>query len=97
MSKWLHAIRQPSTYLGVAVIAIIWGGIFLLANDQHSRAAADSLRQGDNLARGLQEYITRIVQASDRALLALGDELLLQGERGSVIDPAEFPDTTATH
>ena len=31
MTKWLQAIRQSTTYLGVAVIAIIWGGIYLLA------------------------------------------------------------------
>ena len=27
MTKWVQAIRQATTYLGLVVIAIIWGGI----------------------------------------------------------------------
>jgi diguanylate cyclase (GGDEF)-like protein len=71
MTKWLHALRQPTTYLGVAVIAIIWGGIYLLASQEHARAYQDSVRQGSNLTRVLEEYIRRVVQESDSALLAL--------------------------
>jgi diguanylate cyclase (GGDEF)-like protein/PAS domain S-box-containing protein len=71
MSKWLQAIRQTTTYLGVAVIAIIWGGIYLLASQEHQSAYRDALRQGGNLARVLEEYISRVVQESDSALLQL--------------------------
>jgi diguanylate cyclase (GGDEF)-like protein len=71
MSKWVHAFRQPTTYLGVAVIAIIWGGIYLLASQEHELAYQDAVRQGANLTRVLEEYISRVVQESDDALLAL--------------------------
>ena len=71
MSKWLQAIRQTTTYLGVAVIAIIWGGIYLLAGQEHESAYQDAVRQGSNLARVLEEYIRRVVQESDSALLEL--------------------------
>ncbi len=71
MSKWLQAIRQTTTYLGVAVIAIIWGGIYLLAGQEHESAYQDAERQGTNLARVLEEYIRRVVQESDSALLEL--------------------------
>jgi diguanylate cyclase (GGDEF)-like protein/PAS domain S-box-containing protein len=71
MAKWFQAFRQTTTYLGVAVIAIIWGGIYLLASQEHENAYQDALRQGGNLARVLEEYIERIVQESDSALLAL--------------------------
>jgi diguanylate cyclase (GGDEF)-like protein len=71
MTKWLRAFRQPTTYLGVAVVAVIWGGIYLLASQEHKRAYEDAVRQGSNLTLVLQEYISRVVQQTDSALLAL--------------------------
>jgi diguanylate cyclase (GGDEF)-like protein/PAS domain S-box-containing protein len=71
MTKWFQAIRQTTTYLGIVVIAIIWSGIYLLAGQQHEGAYQDAVRQGSNLARVLEEYIRRVVQESDRALLGL--------------------------
>jgi len=71
MTKWVQAIRQTATYLGVVVIAIIWGGIYLLASQEHERAYQDAVRQGSNLTRVLEEYISRVVLQSDSALLAL--------------------------
>ena len=71
MAKWIHAFRQTTTYLGFVVIAIIWGGIYLLSSEQRQLAHEDALRQGNNLTRVLEEYIRRVVQESDNALLAL--------------------------
>jgi diguanylate cyclase (GGDEF)-like protein/PAS domain S-box-containing protein len=71
MAKWIQAFRQTTTYLGLVVIAIIWGGIYLLSGEQRHLAHEDALRQGSNLARVLEEYIRRVVQESDNALLAL--------------------------
>ena len=71
MAKWFQAFRQTTTYLGVAVIAIIWGGIYLLSSQEHESAYQDALRQGGNLARVIEEYIKRVVQESDSALLEL--------------------------
>jgi diguanylate cyclase (GGDEF)-like protein/PAS domain S-box-containing protein len=71
MTKWVQALRQTTTYLGLVVIAIIWGGIYLLSSEQRQLAYQDAVRQGSNLARVLEEYIRRVVQESDNALLAL--------------------------
>jgi len=71
MTKWFLALAQTTTYLGVAVIAIIWGGIYLLANQEHDRAYQDAVRQGSNLARVLEQYIRRVIEESDGDLLAL--------------------------
>ena len=71
MAKWIQALRQTTTYLGLVVIAIIWGGIYLLSSEQRQLAYEDALRQGSNLARVLEEYIRGVVQESDNALLAL--------------------------
>jgi len=71
MTKWLEAFRQTTTYLGLVVIAIIWAGIYLLSAEQYQRAYQDAERQGSNLTRVLEEYVRRVVQESDNALLAL--------------------------
>lgn len=71
MAKWIQAFRQTTTYLGIVVIAIIWGGIYLLSIEQHESAYEDAQRQGGNLVRVLEEYIKRVVQESDSALLEL--------------------------
>jgi diguanylate cyclase (GGDEF)-like protein/PAS domain S-box-containing protein len=82
MVKWHQALWQTTTYLGVAVLAIIWGGIYLLANEAHERAYQDAVRQGNNLTRVLEEYIRRVVQGTDGALLAL--------RRAYLKDPQHF-------
>jgi diguanylate cyclase (GGDEF)-like protein/PAS domain S-box-containing protein len=71
MTKWLQAIRQSTTYLGVAVIVIIWGGIWLLAGQERDSATHVAVRQGGNLDRVLEEYIERVVHESDSSLLEL--------------------------
>jgi diguanylate cyclase (GGDEF)-like protein/PAS domain S-box-containing protein len=71
MTRWLQAFRQTTTYLGVAVLALIWAGIYLLAGQEHDRAYQDAVRQGGNLNRVLEEYVRRVVEENDDALLAL--------------------------
>ncbi len=82
MAKWVPALRQTTTYLGVAVLAVIWGGIYLLSSEAHERAYQDAVRQGSNLTRVLEEYIRHIVQETDGALLAL--------RRAYLKDPQHF-------
>jgi diguanylate cyclase (GGDEF)-like protein/PAS domain S-box-containing protein len=82
MAKRLRAFRQTTTYLGAAVIAIVWGGIYLLTCQAHERAYQDAVRQGGNLTRVLEEYIRRVIRESDSALLAL--------RHAYQSDPADF-------
>lgn len=71
MARWLPALAQTTTYLGVVVIAIIWSGIYLLNSEQRARAYQDAVRQGNNLTSVLDQYVTRVVQESDSALVGL--------------------------
>jgi diguanylate cyclase (GGDEF)-like protein len=71
MLQWIRAFAQTTTYLGVVMIAAIWGGVYLLANDAHNRAYEDGLRQGSNLTRVFEEYIWRVIRGTDSELLFL--------------------------
>jgi diguanylate cyclase (GGDEF)-like protein/PAS domain S-box-containing protein len=67
----LRTFAQPTTYLGVAVIATIWCGVFFLTNQERERAYEDGIRQGTNLARVFKEYISRVIGGADSVLLTL--------------------------
>ncbi len=71
MPQWIRAFAQPTTYLGAIMIAVVWGGISFLTNAAHDRAAADGLRQGNNLSHVFQEYVTRVIKGIDSELLVL--------------------------
>ncbi len=71
MFPWVRAFRQTTTYLGLVMIAVIWGGVFWLANEEHERAVQDGLRQGGNLVRLFDEYISRVIKGTDSQLLLL--------------------------
>jgi diguanylate cyclase (GGDEF)-like protein len=94
MAKWLRAFRQTTTYLGVAVIAIVWGGIYLLTCQAHERAYQDAVRQGTNLTRVLEEYIRRVFRESDSSLLSLRQAYQRDPE---TFDIAAWAKTTQPH
>jgi hypothetical protein len=67
------AFAQTTTYLGVAVIASIWCGVFFLTHEEHERAYQDGVRQGSNLTRVFEEYVSRLIGGADSVLLTLRD------------------------
>jgi diguanylate cyclase (GGDEF)-like protein len=71
MSRWVRAFAQTTTYLGVVMIVAIWGGIYFLTNEAYERAYEDGSRQGSNLTRVFDEYISRAISGIDDELLVL--------------------------
>ena len=57
--------------MGLAVITVIWSGVFLLSEQEHARAYDEAVRQGGNLTLVLEEYVQRVVLQCDNVLLAL--------------------------
>jgi diguanylate cyclase (GGDEF)-like protein/PAS domain S-box-containing protein len=76
MAKWVQSVRHATTYLGLAVIVVIWSGVFLLGEQEHRRAFDEAVRQGNNLTSVLEEYVQRIVLQSDNVLLAMRRDYL---------------------
>ena len=71
MSRWIRAFAQTTTYLGVVMIVAIWGGIYFLTHAAYDRAYEDGVRQGSNLTRVFDEYISRTLSGIDDELLVL--------------------------
>jgi diguanylate cyclase (GGDEF)-like protein len=74
MLQWIRAFAQTTTYLGLVMIAAIWGGVYLVSNEAHQRALEDGFRQGGNLTRLFEEYIWRVIRGTDTELLFLRKE-----------------------
>lgn len=71
MFRWLRAALQPTTYLGVGMIFVVWTTLVFLMTEDRARAARDAELQGKNLSRLLEENILRIITSIDQKLLLL--------------------------
>lgn len=68
---WLRASIQPTTYLGVGMMVVIWAALFFLMGEYRERAEKAALLQGSNLSRLLEENILRVIASVDQRLLLL--------------------------
>ena len=71
LNQWLSAFSQPTTYLGVIGIIIVFGGAFFFKQEEFNRAYEDGIQRGTNLTRVLEERASRIFYSTDSRLLLL--------------------------
>jgi diguanylate cyclase (GGDEF)-like protein/PAS domain S-box-containing protein len=69
--RWLRASLQPATYLGLAMLLLVWGAIFLKIHEERDRAYLDADRDASNLARIFEEHVYRTIKSVDQSLLFL--------------------------
>ncbi len=70
-AEWLRCLAQITTYLGIVMIVTIWVGVTYFSNAEYDNAYQSALRQGANLTRTFDEYVSQVVKATDSALLAI--------------------------
>ncbi len=66
-----RAWAQPVTYLGVAMLAVVYGTVTLFAVNARIEAMANAKRQGENLVRIIEQSYSHIFQSVDSSLLFL--------------------------
>jgi len=69
--QWFRAFAQITTFLGVAMIGVVWSGVYFLGQEERERAVQDAKRQGSNLTRVFAEYIARAIRSTDSQLIIL--------------------------
>ncbi len=69
--SWLGASAQPVTMLGAAMIVMIWTGVAFQLNSERQRTIQNNTQETSNLARVLEENLTRNIQNIDRSLIFL--------------------------
>ena len=62
---------QPAIYLGLAMIAVVWGSIDFHLSVERERAEQGAIQENSNLARVFEEHIVRTLTGVDRSLLLL--------------------------
>ncbi len=71
MRRYMRPLAQPVTYLGVAMLVLIYCAVaYLLVNDRKI-AEYDAGRRGDNLARVVDQSFAHIFKSIDATLLFL--------------------------
>lgn len=71
ISRWVRACAQPTTYLGLTMIAAVWGAVFYMAHEERANAYQEALTRGNNLTRVFDAHITRVIKNADSALLVI--------------------------
>jgi diguanylate cyclase (GGDEF)-like protein/PAS domain S-box-containing protein len=67
-NRWLRAIAQSSTLLGLFMIALIWAGLRFHQEVGRSSAEREAVQNSDNLARAFEEHLSRSLKDIDRSL-----------------------------
>jgi diguanylate cyclase (GGDEF)-like protein len=67
--QWLRALAQPTTYLGVAMLAAIGVAWTYLVFHDRREAKRDAIVQGENLVRLFENSISRALKSADQTVL----------------------------
>jgi diguanylate cyclase (GGDEF)-like protein/PAS domain S-box-containing protein len=68
---WVRASLQGTTFLGLTMIALVWGSIVYHLGAQKNAAIQAAFQETANLARSFEEQIVRTVRGIDATLLVL--------------------------
>jgi diguanylate cyclase (GGDEF)-like protein/PAS domain S-box-containing protein len=71
LRRWLRALAQPTTYLGVAMLLSIVAGVAYLLVQSRAVEVEEAKRSGDNIVRIFAQSISRLLTNADNTLLLL--------------------------
>jgi diguanylate cyclase (GGDEF)-like protein len=66
--SWLRALNQGSTYLGLAMIALLWLGLDFHVKAELATVQKDAIQNMGNLARAFEEHLIRTLKDADHTL-----------------------------
>jgi diguanylate cyclase (GGDEF)-like protein/PAS domain S-box-containing protein len=69
--RWLRALAQPTTYLGVAMLVFVVAGVIFLLIQSRTVEEDEAKRDGDNVVRIFAQSISRLLTNADDTLLLL--------------------------
>ena len=62
VGRWLRALAQPTTYLGVAMLLSIFAGVIYLLVQSRAVEEDEAKRSGANIVRIFAQSISRLLQ-----------------------------------
>jgi diguanylate cyclase (GGDEF)-like protein len=67
-TSWLRALNQGSTYLGLAMIALVWLGLNFHLKAELATVQEDAVQNTGNLSRAFEEHLVRTLRDADHTL-----------------------------
>jgi len=67
-TRWLRAIAQGSTLLGVLMIGLVWTSLSFHLEVDRSNTERAAVHNSANLARAFEEHLSRSIKDVDRSL-----------------------------
>ncbi len=65
---WLRALNQGSTFLGLAMIALVWLGLDFHLKAELATVQSDAIQNAGNLSRAFEEHLVRTLKDADHTL-----------------------------
>jgi diguanylate cyclase (GGDEF)-like protein len=66
--SWVRALNQGSTFLGFAMIALVWLGLDLHLKAELATVQSDAIQNAGNLSRAFEEHLVRTLKDIDHTL-----------------------------
>src|SRR6202023_1765016 len=66
--SWLRALNQGSTFLGLAMIALVWLGLDFHLKAELATVQSDLIQNAANLSRAFEEHLVRTLKDADHTL-----------------------------
>jgi hypothetical protein len=66
--SWLRALNQGSTYLGLAMIALVWLGLDFHLKAELATVQNAAIQNAGNLSRAFEEHLARTLKDADHTL-----------------------------
>src|SRR5215210_7214284 len=65
---WRRAIGQSPVLLGLGMIGLIWGSLSFHLSVERDAAEGAAIQNSSNLARALEQHLSRVVGEIDRSI-----------------------------
>jgi diguanylate cyclase (GGDEF)-like protein len=90
--NWLRALAQPVTFLGVVTLAIIYATLTYLIVLDREKATDDATQNAENLARLIEQSVSRAIRSADNTVLILRRSFLRDPANTDLVAWATDPD-----
>ena len=91
LRQWARWLLNPTTYFGIAMIAVIWAGLLWSEHNSTQNFLSLTREHGKNLAGAFAETVVRSVSEVDKTLLLLRARYLLDPQHFDIRRVAANP------
>jgi diguanylate cyclase (GGDEF)-like protein/PAS domain S-box-containing protein len=85
-AHWVRTITQGSTLLGAILIVMVWVGVQLHLESEHTQTERSAIQNSANLASAFEEHLSRTLNEIDRSLKIIRTNYLQNPDKFNLKD-----------